>query len=171
MNIIGALHSDNFFKSLFKDIGTWHAWEVYLRALYGLPIEDKKDRKLFKNCTGLKRSPATRIKESFVICGRRSGKSFISAVVAVYVATFKDWSKFLSAGERGYIFIIANDKSQARIIKNYVSGILKSRAGLERLVEKDLTWEVELKNQVTIMVKTASFRTLRGYTLLAAILE
>ncbi|MBA7596007.1 hypothetical protein ES703_02976 [subsurface metagenome] len=171
MNIIEALHSDNFFKSLFKDIGTWHAWEVYLRALYGLPIEDRKDRKLFKDCTGLRRSPATRIKESFVICGRRSGKSFISSIVAVYIATFKDWSKFLSAGERGYIFIIANDKSQARIVKNYVSGILKSRADLERLITKDLTWEVELKNQVSIMVKTASFRTLRGYTLLAAILE
>ncbi len=170
MNIIEALHSDDCFKSLFKDIETWHAWEVYLRALFGYPIDDKKDRRLFRSCTGLtgKKFP---VKESFVICGRRSGKSFISSIIAVYIATFKDWSKFLSPGERGYIFIIANDKSQARIVKNYVSGILKSQASFERLVSKDLTWEVELKNQVSIMVKTASFRTLRGYTLLAAILE
>jgi len=169
VNIVTALHDEKFFKSLFKDVSTWHSWEVYLKALFGLEIEDRKDRKLLKSCTGLKRSSSVR--ESFVICGRRSGKSFISSIIAVYMATFKDWSKFLSPGERGYIFIIANDKSQAKIIKDYVSGILRSSSSFRKLVAKDLTWEVELKNQTSIMVKTASFRTLRGYTLLAAILE
>ena len=171
MNIIEALHSDSCFRSLFKDIETWHSWEVYLRVLYGLPIEDREDRRLLKACTGLRASDAVRqFKESFVICGRRSGKSFISSVIAVYVATFKDWSRFLSPGERGHIFVIANDKNQARIVKRYVSGILKSNASFKRLVAKDLTWEIELKNQVSIMVKTCDFRTIRGYTLLAAIL-
>ena len=169
MNIIEALHNEDCFKPLFKDVETWHSWEVYLQALFGLPIEDSKDRKLFKSCTGLKKSDAVR--ESFVICGRRSGKSFISSIIAVYIATFKDWSKFLSPGERGYIFIIANDKSQARIIKRYVSGILKSNATFNNLIHKDLTWEIELKNQVSIMVKTCDFRTIRGYTVLCAILE
>lgn len=171
MNIIEALHSEDCFKSLFRDIETWHSWEVYLRALFGLPIDDK-DLDLLRDCTGLRawdEIPGAR--ESFVICGRRSGKSFISSIIAVYVATFKDWTKFLSPGERGYIFVIANDKNQARIIKRYVSGILKSNASFRRLVEKDLTWEVELKNSVSISVKTSDFRTIRGYTLLCAILE
>lgn len=172
MNIIEALHSDNCFRPLFKDVETWRSWEVYLRALFGLPIEEEKDRKLLKDCTGLEKChDETQFRESFVICGRRSGKSFISSILSVWIATFKDWSKFLSAGERGYIFIIANDKSQARIVKNYVSGILKSNASFRRLVAKDLTWEIELKNQVSIMVKTCDFRTIRGYTLLCAILE
>lgn len=172
MNIIDAIHSEKIFKPLFKDIETWRLWEVYLKALFGLPIEDKKDRKLLKDCTGLKsHRPWTRTRESFVICGRRSGKSYISAIIAVFLAVFKDWGGFLSPGEKGWIFIIANDKSQARIVKSYISGILKSNATFNNLVHKDLTWEIELKNQVSIMVKTASFRTLRGYTLLAAILE
>lgn len=172
LSIIKALHDDRFFKPLFRDVSTWHSWEVYLQALFGLPIEDRKDRRLFTGCTGLRKAVAgDRVKESFVICGRRSGKSFISAIIAVYVATFRDWSKFLSLGERGYIFIIANDKSQAKIIKNYISGIFQSGASFRRLVSKDLTWEIELKNQTSIAVKTASFRTLRGFTLLAAILE
>jgi len=172
MNIIKAMHSKDVFMPLFKDLETWRAWEIYLQALFGLPIDKKGDRRLFKSCTGLRKVVAgDRIKESFVICGRRSGKSFISAVIAVYLAAFKDWAPFLSAGERGYIFIIANDKSQARIVKDYVSGIFQSSGSFRRLVAKDLAWEVNLKNQVSIMVKTASFRTLRGYTLLAAILE
>lgn len=171
MNIIEALHSDNCFKPLFKDIETWHVWEVYLQTLFGLPIEDRKDRKLLKDCTGLKKSPVKPARSSFVICGRRSGKTFTMSCISVFLAIFKDWSKFLSTGERGYIFIIANDKHQARIMKDYISGIFNSNASFKKLVAKDLTWEIELKNQVTIMVKTSSFRTLRGYTLLAAILE
>ncbi|MBA7496138.1 hypothetical protein ES702_06736 [subsurface metagenome] len=172
MDIIQAINDPNLFKPLFRDLETWHSWEIYLRALFGLPIEDPGDRKLLEGCTGLKGSiMGGKVKESYVICGRRSGKSFISSIIAVYMATFKDWAKFLSPGERGFIFVIANDKSQAKIIKNYVSGIFRSSSSFRELVSKDLTWEVELKNQVTIGVKTASFRTLRGYTLLCAILE
>jgi len=87
------------------------------------------------------------------------------------LACFKDWNKVLSPGERGYIFIIANDRSQAKIIKNYVSGILDSSASFKKLVSKNLTWDVELRNSVTISVKTCNFRSVRGYTLLAAICE
>lgn len=171
ISIIEAMEDEAIFKPLFRDLSTWNAWKIYLKALFGLSIEDGNDKSLFKACTGLKDIPKERSKESFVICGRRSGKSFISSIIAVYLAIFKDWRQFLSAGERGYIFIIANDKSQAKIIKDYVSGIFQSSASFKKLVLKDLTWEIVLKNQTSIMVKTASFRTVRGYTLIAAILE
>ena len=95
----------------------------------------------------------------------------MSAVIACYLATFKDWSKDLAVGERGWIFIIANDKSQAKIIKTYVSDILKSSQSFNKLVGRDLTWEIELKNNVNIAIKTCNFRTVRGYTLLACIME
>lgn len=171
MNIIEAVHDPRFFKPIFRDLGTWSSWFIYLRALFGLGLDTAKERALFTGCTGLEKEPGQRCRESFVICGRRSGKSFISAVVAVFLATFKDWSKDLAPGERGFIFIIANDKSQAKIIKGYVSGILNSSASFRKLISKDLTWDVELRNSVTIAVHTCSFRTLRGYTLLAAICE
>jgi hypothetical protein len=171
MNIIDALHDDRFFKSVFKNIKTWHAWEVYLQSLFGLPIDTVKDGPFFKEVTGIDYSPQGRFKESYVICGRRSGKSFISAIIACYLAAFKDWSRDLTVGERGYIFIIANDKAQAKIIKTYITDILKSSASFRKLIAKETAWEVELKNNVSITVKTASFRTLRGYTLLAVILE
>lgn len=171
MNIIDAIHSDNIFRPLFKDPETWRAWEVYLKALFSLPIEEKKDRQLLKRCTNLRSSPERKIKESFVICGRRSGKSYISAIISAYLAAFKDWAPFLSPGEKGWIFIIANDKSQARIVKDYISGIFNNIQTLKGLIENDLTWELQLKNKVNIAVKTSNFRTLRGFTLLACILE
>lgn len=170
MNIIDALHRKEIFRPLFKDLATWHAWEVYLRGLFGLELENAADRKLWKACTGLVK-PAGKVRESFVICGRRSGKSYMSAVIASFLAAFKDWRPYLSPGEKGWIFVVANDKQQAGIIKAYISGIFHRVACLKALVEKETVETIELRNGVNIAVKTASFRSLRGYTVLCAILE
>lgn len=171
MNILDALHRKEVFRPLFKDLETWAAWEVYLRALFGLGFEGAKDRKLFRECTGLSKAPATAARESFVICGRRSGKSYMSAVIAAFLAAFKDWRPFLGPGEKGWIFVVANDKAQASIIKRYISGIFGQVPCLKAMVEKETQETLELRNGVNIAVKTASFRSLRGYTVLCAILE
>ena len=171
MNILDAIKDPKLFRPLFKDPSTWRAWEVYLRALFGLGIGEKRDLKLLRAATGLRKAPAASARESYVIAGRRSGKSYISALIAVYLAAFKDWRPYLSRGERGYVFIIATDRSQASVIKNYVSGIMTGCPVLKRLVKDDLKESIELSNGVTIAVKTASYRTLRGFTVLAALLE
>ncbi len=171
MNIIDALARKDLFAPLFKDLATWRVWTVYLRGLFGLGIEDPKDKRTFKDATGLKIPPREKVRESFVICGRRSGKSYISAIIASYLAAFKDWKPYLSPGERGWIFVVANDKAQAGIIKAYVSGIFHQVKCLKSLVEKETVETLELRNGVNIAVKTASFRSLRGFTVLCAILE
>jgi hypothetical protein len=171
LNIIDAIHNKAIFGALFKDLKTWHAWEVYLRALFGLPITDEKDLALIRDCTGIDYMPGEKVRESFVIAGRRSGKSYTSALIAVFLACFKDWTPYLSPGERGWIFIIAVDKAQAGIIKAYISGIFHRVKCLKGLIAKETKEELELKNGISIAVKTASFRSVRGYTILAAILE
>jgi hypothetical protein len=171
VNIIDALTRKGIFAPLFREPATWRAWEVYLRALFGLGIDDPKDRRLFRECTGLVKPPAEAVRESFVICGRRSGKSYISAIIASFLAAFRDWKPYLSPGERGWIFVIANDKAQAGIIKAYISGIFHRVPCLKTLVEKETVETLELRNGVNISVKTASFRSLRGYTVLVGILE
>jgi hypothetical protein len=171
MNIVEALEDSRLLGSLFKKPATWAAWLVYLRALFGLPIEAAEGRKLYRECTGLERAACVPARESYVICGRRSGKSFISAIVAVYLACFRDWTAHLSAGERGWVFIVAVDKAQAQIIKRYISGILHSNRLLRAKVERETREGIDLAGRVSIAVKTCSFRTIRGCTLLAAILE
>ncbi len=171
MNIIQAIQSPLVFRPLFKDLETWHSWEVYLRALFGLDIERKKDLELFRSCTGLETPAGKAAHESFVICGRRSGKSFTCALIASYLAAFSDWSPFLGPGERGWIFIIAVDKAQAGIIKSYVSGIFHSNKSLEAMIRLETKETLELSNNVNLGVKTCNFRTVRGYTVLCAILE
>lgn len=171
MNILDAIHNKELFRPLFKDLSTWHAWEVFLRALFGLGIEDAKDRKLFRDCTGMAKPPSSPAREAYVICGRRSGKSFMTAIIAAFMAAFKNWKPYLSPGEKGWIFIIATDKPQAGIIKAYISGIFQRVPCLRSLIEKETVETLELNNGVNIAVKTSSFRTLRGYTVVCAILE
>ena len=171
MNIVDATRDPRMFGGLFRDPATWRPWMVFLRALFGLPIEDPADLELFRRCTGLPEPPQERVRECTAICGRRSGKSFISALVTVFLACFKDWTPWLSRGERGMIFIIAVDRMQARIIKEYVSAILDSTPILRKLVKEDLKEEIVLKNRIAIEIKTNSYRSIRGFTCLAAVLE
>jgi len=171
MNIIDIMGDPRFFKSLFRDERSWRAWRVFLKALFGIPITDETERDLFRSCTGLNELKDGPSREAYVIAGRRSGKSYISSLIAVYLAAFKDWSPYLSPGEKGWIFVIATDKAQAGVIKRYISGILNSKELFKRLIEKELQTEIELKNGVVIAVKTCNYRTVRGFTVLAAICE
>jgi hypothetical protein len=171
VNIIEAIEDGNLLGSAFKDLSTWRPWMVFLRALFNIPMTDAADLELFRQSTELAMPPRERIRECAAICGRRSGKSYISAISAVFLACFKDWSSFLGPGERGMIFIIAVDRSQARIIKEYVSGILRSSPVLAGMVERELQDQIDLKNRVSIVIKTNSYRSVRGFSILCAILE
>jgi len=170
ITILEAIEDPKLLGQPFKDAESWRAWKVFLKALFGLAIEPE-ERELFKQCTGLIEPPKEKIREAVAICGRRSGKSFISSIIAVYLSCFKDWSPYLGPGERGMVFIIAVDKNQAAIIKRYVSGILDSSPILRKMVSKESQEEISLKNRITIAIKTCNFRTVRGFSVLCAILE
>ncbi len=170
MNIIEALNDKNLFKNYLTNLTTWGSWQVYLKALFGLPMS-KEEIKIYKHCTGNKKPPESPSKTSYVLSGRRSGKSTISALISVYLAVSRDWSKVLSPGEMGFVFLIAESRDQAMILKRYVSGIINSAPGLRSLVKRELAWEIELNNSITIAVRTKNFRTLRGFTVVGAVLE
>lgn len=171
MNIIEAVEDPRFFRPLFRDMSTWLGWIVFFKSVFGIPITDPVELSLFESCTGLTNPRSTRAREVYCIAGRRSGKSWISSIIAVYLACFKDWRPYLSLGERGMIFIVACDKVQSSIIKQYISGILHSNRGFEKMIIRETTERIDLITNISIMVKTASYRSIRGFTLLCAILE
>jgi hypothetical protein len=125
----------------------------------------------FRQCTGRQNPPTKEPSELFTICGRRGGKSYISALTAVYLACFGDYRRYLNSGERAVILILARDREQARIVFNYVSGILHDIAPLAAMIDVERADEIELNNNVVIMVKTSDFRAIRGLTVAAAILD
>jgi hypothetical protein len=122
--ILDACRDPTLFGPCFRDPATWRAWSVFLKALFGLRM-GKRERELFRQCTGREDPPAGGAREAWLVCGRRAGKSFVLALVAVFLACFVDWSPYLTRGERGTIMVIATDRRQARTIFRYVRSLLR----------------------------------------------
>ena len=118
-----------------------------------------------------KRADYSSRSEIYTIVGRRGGKSFISSLTAVYIACFSSFKHYLNTGERAAILVLARDRDQAKIVFNYVSGILHAVAALNAMIAVERADEIELDNDVIIMVKTSDFRAIRGLTVAAAILD
>jgi hypothetical protein len=154
----------------FRDPATWAPWRAFVGALFGLPLDgDALD--VFQRCTGRTAPPAGGSNEAWLICGRRAGKSFILALIAVYLAVFRDWRAHLSPGEVGMIKVIAVDRKQARVIARYCRALLSEVPTLASLVERDNDDEIVLSNGIIIDIQTASFRTVRGFTVIAALCD
>jgi hypothetical protein len=170
MNLIEAMRDQNLFAPWFKKNETWAAWRAFLCALFALPMTDEQ-LELYRQCTGRSEPPSIAITESWLVCGRRAGKSFILALIAVFLACFHDYRQYLASGERGTIVIIATDRKQARVIFRYIRGLLQGVPMLERLIERETSDTFDLTNGVTIEVGSASYRSVRGYTVVAALCD
>lgn len=169
MNILDAIEDRNLFALWFQD-DTWQAWLVFLAALFGLQM-DEAQVAIYKTHTGRTTLPLAAFKEGWLVVGRRGGKSLISALTAVFVACFRDHSEHLKPGEVGTVMVLAADRKQARVIMRYIKGFLDGVPMLSSLVVSVAKESIELNNRVAIEVHTASFRSTRGYTLLAVICD
>lgn len=168
ITIIDAMDSPDLFRPWFEH-GDWSAWRVYLKALFALPMDDD-ELVVYQRHTGRTEPPSEPFNESWEVVGRRGGKSLIKALIAVYLGTFRDYRPHLAPGEYATIPIIATDRRQARTVHRYCRAFLEVPM-LARLVERETTESFELAGNVAIEIHTASFRSIRGYSVAAAICD
>jgi hypothetical protein len=170
--IIQAIENPRLFRSLpaFKSLATWAAWLVWLKSVFGLPMT-ADELVLFHKCTGRVSPPPTGAKEVYTVVGRRGGKSFISAIVSVFVACLCSFKEYLTTGERGMVLILAVDKAQAKVVFNYCRGIINHIPVLRQMVVAWRADEVELSNHITIAVKTSDYRSVRGVTIVLCVAD
>src|SRR5438093_9717283 len=171
-NIIEAIKNPKLFASLprFKKLETWAAWLVVLKAIFGLPMT-AEDLVLFKRHTGRLFPPIGGSKETYLIIGRRGGKSFISALITCFIACFIDFKPFITVGETLVVMCLARDKEQARIVFRYVTAILNYVPALRGMIVDQRTDEIELTTGVTIMVKASDFGGVRGPTIACVVAD
>lgn len=170
VTILEAIDDQRLFRPWFKTLGTWSNWFVFLHALFRLPMTSQQ-LDVYRQCTGRADAPALAAKEAWLICGRRAGKSFMLALCAVYLAVFRSYREHLTFGERATIMVIAADRKQARVILRYVAGLLRGIPMLKHMIERETADAFDLDNDVSIEIQTASWRSTRGYTLAAALLD
>ena len=137
-----------------------------------LPVKTKA-HKLIKKCTG--RDPKKLFNKVFktvlFLTGRRSGKSIIAAVIGAYIALFSGKENLLKPGEIGMVPIIAPTTKQARIVKSYLRAIFDLTPLLRSQIVKETQWGFELQNKIVIEILVGDWRSVRGYTLLACVID
>ena len=169
LTIIDAMSDERVWQPWFKNLKSWAAWFSFLKTLFALPL-DEAELATFQQCAGRTAPNPNGYLEATLVIGRRGGKSLIMATIAAYLACFRDWSPYLVPGERGHIVVIAADKRQSQSIFRYLKGLL-SIPLLGKLIERETQDVLELSNRISVEVLPASYRTIRGRTVVAALCD
>lgn len=160
-------------RALFGDrFGTdnFRAWRIAMAVAFGLGASlTGGARSLAKRCTALARFPSRPVREAWWVVGRRGGKSQVAALVAVFMACCRRYR--LAPGERGVVMLIAADRKQGRVVKRYISALLRSVPMFAALIVKETKESISLSNGIDIEIHTSSFRAIRGYTVVGAICD
>ena len=149
---------------------SWRVWRILLIAAMGEQLTED-EREIFTRVTGREHEPNKRVSELEVIAGRRGGKTIALAALATYIAALCDYRDTLAAGETGVCLCLAQDQRIAMKILDFCQENLERSPVLAQLVVRRSQDTLELKNNVTIESRPASFRKLRGPTYIAVIAD
>lgn len=170
MNIVTAMQDRNLFRQHFAPLSSWSTWVVVLSAIFGLSLNSQQ-RRVFQNLTGRPFSKNLCPKEIWLAIGRRGGKSKIVALIATFLACFYDYDDYLTPGEVGHVMVIATDRKQAKVVLRYIEAFIDSSPLLRRMVVRRNAESIELDNNIHITVASCSLRSVRGFTVVAAIAD
>jgi hypothetical protein len=150
---------------------SWNAWKAVLRAAFALPMSPD-ELVTFAELAGGRAPPRRRVSELVVIAGRRCGKDSIASMLAANAAVIEEnHLGRLRPGEQAFIYLIAADRDQARVVEQYTRSYFREIPDLANMVTRETRHGLELSNGVAISIATNSFRQTRGRTLLLAILD
>lgn len=127
-------------------------------------------QEIYEHCTQRKVWPTVQAKIVSLIVGRRGGKSYITAIIGIYLACCRSYK--LNLGTKGMVMILARDKEQAGVIRSYVLAFLRAVPQLSGLLLGEPTQKlIELTNGITIEIRAVGEAGTRGYTVVGALLD
>ena len=151
--------------------------ETALRLAYGLPLS-KEHKQIARECLDIEKLPPKQKRlgreyaEATFICGRRSGKSDrLAANIAVYESAMGGHEKYLSAGERGFVLLLAQDKRACKVLFRYILAKFENSPLLSQLLKVTRSEEIELTNRLVIGIFPCTYRAPRGYSVPVAICD
>jgi hypothetical protein len=165
-----ALRDRLLLGAALGNLSTWSVWIASIKAAYGLTLS-KPEHKLFASVAGARKPPSKRVKEFIAAVSHRGGKGRVAGALACYESALVDHSKHLAPGEVGVVACISPTRAQAQIIKDYTLGYFTSSPILRDEVLDETADEIRLRNGNVITTLASDYRTLRGRTLLLAIMD
>jgi hypothetical protein len=94
-----------------------------------------------------------------------------AATTTAWLAVFVDWRPFLAPGEKATVMLLAPDRRQAKVALRYIRALIVDHPEPKKLVVSETQEGIELRNRVVIEVATASFRTIRGFSIAALVVD
>jgi len=155
---------------VFKDLATWRAWLVFLRAAYGLPLSDD-DRACFQRHTGRTeyRPPPGGWPEVVCVVGRQSGKTRIAATVAAFEAATAAQE---SDGTELYGLLIAQDqRASVRTVFRYARAPFDRVPMLAQVLANATADTLTLSNGCTVAAYPARPAAVRGLRARVVVLD
>lgn len=111
-----------------------------------------------------------------LICGRRSGKTLLSAIIAIYCAISNNWKPFLQKTPFATVLIMSHSREFSDEVLEVIKGLIESSPILSRVINPDAKQTASAMNlkvpwvvngiieysKVQIKVGAASSKTTRG---------
>jgi hypothetical protein len=149
---------------------SWRPWRTLLIAANGEALTDD-ERTLYTQLTGREHEPLQRVDEFIAAVGRRGGKTQAMAAHGTYIGALCDHSDALARGETGVLLCLAQDTKVAAKLLEFIEANLTGSLILRQMIKGRTQDTIELTNNVSIEVRPASFRRLRGPTYVAVICD
>ena len=126
VSLVHALRDPQLLGAGLGPISSWRTWLVALKAVWGERLS-KSERETFGQLAGDRQPPATRVRETWILAGRRSGKSRMAAAIGVFIATMTDATTKLTKGEVGHVPIISPSLAQSKTVLSTARDFSKAR--------------------------------------------
>jgi hypothetical protein len=172
VNIIQAIRDEHIFQPFLGELETWRQWMTAMRCLYGLPVQSATAKDLIEQCTGRtwESMPEDGFDTALFLTGRRSGKSRTAAIIGAYEAVLSGRHERLAKGEQGLVAVISPTKKQSSIVAGYLRSVFDTPI-LRKEVVSETAHGFLLRNGVQVAILSGDWRTVRGFTLLAAVVD
>jgi hypothetical protein len=169
LDIVAAMNHPRLFRPWFAG-ESWNGWRAVLKGAYGLPMTDQEIE--FFRTVAERDPPTKRVRELWIVAGRRAGKDSVASMIAAHAAALFDQQERLRPGERAMVACIAYDRDQGRIVLDYTKSYFREIDLLKAMVQNDdRAADFELNNGVDVAVLTNNFRAVRGRPILCAVFD
>ena len=173
-SIVDAILDENLFRPFFgESLNSWKRWITLLKAIYGLPIRSDASRRTIREVTG--RDPDSLNPDGYqttlIVCGRRSGKSRMAAVIGAYSAALAGLESKLDVGEQGLIAVVGPTAKQGTVVRQYIRSLFDTPILRPQIIRERSLDTFTLRNGNRLEILSSDRRSVRGFTLLGCVVD